>query len=200
MARPKDDLSKVSLNQLETLTGMTFRSIKKYLAEARIDPVLSTDNCAFYDPKVALPVLFEAQGFRTKRAPVVDPDTPENELKQILDPNIQRARKDRAQADKAEFELEVLKKKYVLASEVENNLSNMLVNFRMKALRFSLTATPVLFQIDDRREFQRKLDEEMRHLLEELSAYDGNTNSTEDDFGNDDGDSESSDEEGGPTT
>ena len=207
MARAKDDLSKLSINQLETLTGATFRSIKKYLSAAGLEPLETTDNSIFYDPREALPIIFEKLGYKIKQsgAPVAVTDEEEANLAKVLDPFVQRARKDRAQANKAEFELEVLRSKYVLATEVEQTWSSIMTDFRVKVLGFSSTETPTLFRIKDIKEFQVKFDDLMRELLEELSSYeertllddDADEPDDEDDSGEDDVEGEAADQDDG---
>jgi hypothetical protein len=171
LARPKEDLSKLTINQLETLTGMTFRSIKKYLSEGNLDPAETTDNCVFYNSKDALKILFNALSERDGNWVKVDENTPEAQLEKILDPDIQKARKDRAQANKAEFELAVLKKKFMPADEVEKGWADMVTNFRIKMLSLAPTLAPTLFAIKEIRDFEKKWDEINRETLQELSEY-----------------------------
>lgn len=202
MARAKEDLSKLSINQIEVLTGATFRSIKKWLAAAGLEPEETTDNSILYDPREALPIVFENLCYKTK------PKTLENinpgdeaALAKVLDPHIQRARKDRAQADKAEFELDVLKKKYLPAAEVKLVWSNIMTNFRVKAMTFAASEAPTLTGIKDPKEMRSKLEASCREFLEELSNYDPESGvSTTDNFGDDEIDPSHSDDEGGPAS
>lgn len=173
MARAKEDLSRLTLNQIEKLTGSTFRSVTKFLEAANIQPVEVTENCKYYDPKVALPVIFEAQGYRCRKQTPADFDeSSEEELAKVLDPFIQRARKDRALANTAEFNLQVLKKKYLPVEEMEKAWGDLVTNFRIKIMSLAPTQTPTLFAVKNIKDFERKWDEINREALEELSQYD----------------------------
>lgn len=174
MARPKDDLSKLSLNQLEVLTGATYRSIKKWLSDKGLEPLETGDNSILYDPREALPIIFEAQNYKVKTAVPTGPLTENEELEisKKLDPFIQRARKDRAQADKYEFELDVLRKKYVPADETEKMWNDLMVSFRTKILAIGPQHGVTLFGIKNQKEFISKLDEIHHQALEALSGYD----------------------------
>lgn len=184
MARPKEDLSKLSLNQLEELTGATHRTIKKYLKEAGLEPLEETDNAKLYNPREALPVIFEKMGYKVKNSsspPVPLTAEDEQKMAKVLDPFIQRARRDRANADKAEFELSILRREHVPSIEVKKGLSDMVLSFRTKVLALAPRQSPVLFAIRDIKKFEKKWDELNRETLEELSKYDVTENPISDD-------------------
>lgn len=184
LARPKEDLSKLTINQLETLTGATYRSIKKHLKNAGLEPLETDDNCIYYEPREALPIIFEStNALKKPKLPMVLADPNDQvALENSLDPFIQKARKDRAQANKAEFELDVLKKKYVLATEVKIVWTGIFANFRSKCLEFASANAPSLFKIKDLKALQLRLEELMHGMLEELSEYEhDNENDFEDD-------------------
>ncbi|WP_374029763.1 hypothetical protein [Bdellovibrio bacteriovorus] len=199
MARAKEDLSKLSINQLEVLTGATFRSIKKWLAAAGLEPEETTDNSILFDPREALPIIFENLGYKNKnKMPAGFNPEDEAAVAKVLDPFVQRARKDRAQADKAEFELDILRKKYLPAAEIKLVWSSIMTNFRVKVLTFAASEAPTLVGIKDPKEMRNKLEASCREFLEELSTYDPESDITENEnFGDDeeyssDGDAESS--------
>lgn len=197
MARAKEDLSKLSINQIEVLTGATFRSIKKWLAAAGLEPEETTDNSILYDPREALPIVFENLCYKTKPKNENLNSGDEAALAKVLDPHIQRARKDRAQADKAEFELDVLKKKYLPAAEIKLVWSNIMTNFRVKVLTFAASEAPTLVGIKDPKEMKIKLEASCREFLEELSNYDPETGiSDHNNFADDEIDPSDSDAEG----
>lgn len=52
----KPDLKELTINQLSMLTGSSYRTIKRRLAE--ISPTRVTGNSTFYDPRQALPAIF----------------------------------------------------------------------------------------------------------------------------------------------
>src|SRR5690606_34800318 len=55
----KEDLAWLTLNQLSQLTGVTYRTIKKRLADAKLEPGHKDGRSSYYDPIRALPIIFE---------------------------------------------------------------------------------------------------------------------------------------------
>jgi phage terminase Nu1 subunit (DNA packaging protein) len=89
------------------------------------------------------------------------------------DINRQRVRLLRAQAEKAELELEVLKEKYLEASEVEFTWSNMVIAFRSRMLAIpSKLVRPLAAAGSDFAKIEKILEDEIYDALTELSKED----------------------------
>jgi phage terminase Nu1 subunit (DNA packaging protein) len=89
------------------------------------------------------------------------------------DINVQRVRLLRAQAEKAELELEVLKEKYLEASEVEFTWSDMVLTFRARMLAIpSKLVRSLAAAGGDFAKIQKILEDEIYDALIELSKSD----------------------------
>lgn len=173
MARAKIDLSKLSINQLEALTGSTYRSIVKILSEAEISEVSIDDNCRYYDPKKALPAIFEAQGYRTRpRVSELSPDGDDPAVENLLDPAIQNARLARARTKKVEIENDILLKKLVPAADVEAFWVKMLMASKAKLRALPDKLKTKLVSLTDQTQIEEILETGINEALNELSNYD----------------------------
>ncbi|AHZ84654.1 hypothetical protein Bb109J_c1965 [Bdellovibrio bacteriovorus] len=172
MAKAKPELSKLTYNQLQQLTDMSYRKIKSLLADEGIEPVETDGNSIYFDPKEALPVIFEAQGFRTRPQEIGDdspldrPDTSE-----ILNPAIQSARLSRARTEKTEIEIAKLRGELVPVDDVVFFVSNMITSAKSKLRALPDRITPVIMGYKDSveaKEFHRK---EIDRALIDLREY-----------------------------
>lgn len=162
MSRSKVDLSYVTLNQLCTLTGMTYRTLKKKLAE--VDPAEGDEeNTLLYKPNEVLPIIYG----------IVDASGEEIEVeKKIYDLTNERARLAKFQADKAELEVSVIKGNLIPAEQVEHGWSKMAAAFRSKILGIPSKVAPQVAAEGDVRVIEQLLRTECNEALSELSEYD----------------------------
>lgn len=164
----KPDLSKVSINQLQQLTGSSYRTVKARLGN--LSPVHADGNTLYFDPIVALPLIFEATGPKKAAAPVHDPANP-SATEDKLDPMLQAARLSRARTKKVELETRVLEGELIHSDDVERVWSDMVGAFRAKILGLSTRVAPVLVG-KDITEIQLELSKLHKEALQELSEYD----------------------------
>lgn len=169
----KPDLSKLSINQLQELTGCSYRTVKKRLSDEGVDPIQKDGNSLFYDPKEALPIIFEVQGYHTSGfAPdVVGEDPGDSESTGRMDPAKENAKLAKARTEKIKIEIEVMKKNLIPADEVEREWSDLVVAFRSRILGISARYASILFATIDVREFEIKLKDIHRDALTQLSKY-----------------------------
>lgn len=162
----KEDLTRLSLNQLCELTGKTFRTVKKKLEE--MEPSEKDGRTLYYESKEALRLIYwEPYSGIPKGGADGSPEDPN-----LLDPVYQRARKERAQANKIEIEVQVLRSELIPSEVVEQTWSAMVAAFRARVLAIpSRAAASVLTRRTpaDARDFLKKMIDE---CLNELAAYD----------------------------
>jgi len=172
MARPKEDLSRVTINQLEKLTGSNYRSITKVLSEAGIEEIANDGNSRFFDPKAALPVIFEAQGFRARKKNLPTESDPDADVEMLLDPAIQSARLSRARTRKVEVEIDILLKKLVPSDDVERVWMGMIMASRTRLKVLGLAIAPRVVGETDQIKIEDIINEEVARALGELKDYD----------------------------
>nr|BFD58902.1 hypothetical protein CKG001_10090 [Bdellovibrio sp. CKG001] len=185
MANPKDDLSRVTINQIEKLTGSNYRRITKILSDAGVQSVGKDGNAIYYDPKKALPAVFESMGYRTRQQSVVPDDADDSEIAKLLDPQIQNARLAREKTRKLQIEIEILTSKYVLAADVERVWTNIVVAVKARLRAIPSRMAPHLIKKEDPLEIEATLEKEINEALEELSAEDAGELYSDDGDGDD---------------
>jgi phage terminase Nu1 subunit (DNA packaging protein) len=87
-----------------------------------------------------------------------------------LDAQQQRARKDKAQADRVEMENSVRQKELIEAEKVAGHAIEMVLRCRARLLRIPSAAAPLVLGQDDRVAIQNTIDDMIRDALEELSV------------------------------
>ncbi len=145
----------VSYNQLAELTGMAYRTIKKRLEEANINPVKREAKGAWFLPADALRAIYlgGAQSAEGK-----------------LDPVQEKALLDKA---KREYqELKTAEAKGVLAPvEVTGKIiADLAINVRTKVLGIPSKMAAIL-PADIRSDAYKDLDKLAREILSDLAAY-----------------------------
>lgn len=175
MAKQKPSLDKLTYNQLQQLTGTSYRKIKSLLEDAEIEPVERDGNSVYFDPKQALPVIFEAQGFRTNQrndfemddSPLDHPD-----VNEVLNPAIQSARLSKARTEKTELEIAKLRGELIPLESVVFFVSSMIVaaKSKLRALPDRITENIMGYKdpIDAKIFFRKEIDK----ALIELRDYD----------------------------
>lgn len=164
MSRIKADLSRVSLNQLCTLTGKTSRTLKKLLADVVPDEESGT---LYYCPPEVLPVIYGIS-FRDLHAePAAEDESEENRL----DPIREKALLDRARRQKVELEIAEEKKKLIRIEKVEETWSKMAGAFRSRILNMPKKLAAKVCQTKDIKAIEKILSAECEEALTELSEY-----------------------------
>lgn len=184
MANAKDDLSRVTINQIEKLTGSNYRRITKILSDAGVQSVGKDGNAIYFDPKKALPVVFESMGYRTNQAHRIQ-DEDDDALAKLLDPQIQNARLAREKTRKLQIEIDILTGKYVLGSDVERVWSNIVVAVKARLRAIPGRMAPHIIKKEDPLEIEGILEKEINEALEELSAEDAGELYSDDGDGDD---------------
>lgn len=116
----------LNLQQVEHLTGITFKTLKKRIQAAGITPTQEKGTATIYDTRVLLPALFQRSS---------------NNVEQL---SIERARLAKAQRERIEIEIERLKGKLVEKEEWYKDWYSMLVDFKNNLLSISLKVTPLV--------------------------------------------------------
>ena len=159
IAEKKLDLSFVSLNQLEQLTGREHRTIKKRLEG--IELVDTGGQFKKWPAKIALAKIYDAER---------EPDE--------INGNQQKARLTKAQADMAELELAAMNGHYVKIEMLETEWASIVSNIRARFLSMPSKLAPRLSGISDARLVEDELINEVYEILGELSKYEPRGNTT----------------------
>jgi len=145
-----------SLAQLEELTGVTFKTLKKRLKE--VEPVRKVRNTSLYRGKDALPAIYQV-------------DSPE-----AWNLNKERAKLAAAQAKKAErdiaradIELAKLKEKLVDVEIFEAEYSKIITAFKDKVLSIPAKVCKTVTKCTDEPQNYKTLTDACYETLSELS-------------------------------
>lgn len=171
MSRIKADLSRLSLNQLCTLTGKTSRTLKKLLADVEPEEESGT---FYYRPPEALPAIYgiSHSGLSALAAPDPDEDDAgDDSSDRKLDPIREKALLDRARRMKVELEIQEQKKLLIRAESVEAEWARMAGAFRSRILNIPKKLAAKLCQAKEIRAIEKILTTECHEALTELSAY-----------------------------
>jgi phage terminase Nu1 subunit (DNA packaging protein) len=129
LSTTKDNLSEVTLSQLETLTGICFRTLKKRLGA--LAPTRVDGKSIFFDPQVALPVIYEVA-------------TAES-LTKRMNPEQEKARLSRAQAELRELDLAERRRQLISSETIEHIWSDMVTSARSRLLGLPSKCAPLAF-------------------------------------------------------
>lgn len=151
MSRVKEDLRRVSLNQLCTLTGKTHRTVKKYLADL---PAQEEGGVLYYNPVEALPLIY---GLNSGNK---------------VDPFKEKARYDQLRADKVSLEIEIMRENLIPADRVEKSWGKIVSIIRARFLTLPTRVSPRIQGLTEPQEIERVLRAEVYDALTELSEYD----------------------------
>jgi phage terminase Nu1 subunit (DNA packaging protein) len=151
----------VNIDTLTKLTGSTRRTILNKCHE--LTRVQGKGREHLFESKDALPLII------ANRRP--DDKTLESE----------RTRLASAQAEKTELEVEVIKGRLIPAENVEAVVNNMVSSFRAKMLSLPTKAAPSVVQLADVAEAETLLRDYVYEALTELSNYESEQYSTQDD-------------------
>lgn len=152
----KADLSFLTYSQLSSLTGISYRVIKKRLSDARIEPSHKTGNAAFFDPIRALPFIYEIE----KKDPAGE----------VLNLGNEQAKLAKARTEKTLMEMEVLKGNLLELDRVASEWGNVVANMRAKLVVLGASLSQKLINRKKRAEIQAIIDDGIYNALEELSV------------------------------
>jgi len=146
-----------SINELMTLTGKSFRTIKKRLES--ITPEQENGNCGtLYDLRKVLPLLYR----------------PSAEPKSLTDYRILRdkseARLAEAKAQKLRLEVGLMKKKLVPLEIAEKEWAALVSTFRSRMLALPSRASLIVHDLETPQEIEMTLKEFIHEALTELSS------------------------------
>jgi hypothetical protein len=174
MSRTKTDLSRVTLNQLETLTGKNFRALKKALADVTPE---ERGGSFFYDPTEALPIIY---GIRFSDLPAPDAAGDDDSVAdpaRPLDPVREKALLDRAKRRKVDIEIQEKLKKLIPAEKVAEEWGKMVGAFRSKLLNLPKKLAPKVCATKDVNKIEKILTAECHEALQELAGYESDRDS-----------------------
>ena len=142
-----------SLNNIELLTGITFKTLKKRLGAAGIQPKKNRGKAILYDPREALPALYQSAVSGS-----VDVD----------DLSVERARLAKVQREKTEIEKQKMLGNLVDKQKFETEWSAFLVELKDRILALPLKLSSVLAGKDSE-EIYVSLDVHLKEILNELA-------------------------------
>lgn len=144
----------MSINELVMITAVNYRTVKQRLAN--LNPVETDSKSIRYDPRKALPLIFEAT----------------TETKMNLDLNAEKKRLTKLQADKAERELRKLEGDLVPADQIQKTWTNLVMNFRAQILSLPTKLAVELGSCETAAEREALIKKGLYRALDELSKYD----------------------------
>lgn len=142
----------VSQSELADLTGMTWRTVRKRLAEQGIEPRSRTPKSALFDSGEALAALYA-------RATLADGE---------LNPEQERARKDKEAADKLAMENGLRRGELLDANLIGEDVARWLTVFRSAMLRAPSKLAP-LVNPENPNLARAHIEAELHQILTELS-------------------------------
>lgn len=168
----KTDLSELSLNQYQELTGKSYRTIKKRLE--RLDPLRTDGKSVFYQPKEALPLIYSE--LTETHASADETGSGEGEGFGSGPPHVQltkqRTRVEKLRADKLQLEIDQLKGNLFGAEKIKSDWEEMTGAFRAKMLGLPARVSLQLAQLKTPAEIENLLRRTINEALSELSQYD----------------------------
>lgn len=149
------DIEKLSISDLERITGQAYRTVVKRLKDSGMKPVLETDNGIFYDGRKALPALYLG--------------AKKNSDKKTLE--AQRVLESEAKTKKVEIEIEEKLGNLIPLEVVESSWVDMTVKFKDKIESVPSKLATRLFGLEVD-EINQILTDEIREALDELAISD----------------------------
>ena len=143
--------TKISLADLEKLTGCTYKTLVKRLKD--LSPVEKASKALYYDSREALPLIYQSNNSGT------------------LDLTKEKARLAKVQADKIEFELEKLKGKSVDIEEWGEEWARMISAFKTNLRNMANKIAGAVTLCNNREENYALIKEAVDEALDELVAY-----------------------------
>jgi hypothetical protein len=148
-----------SINELMTLTGQCFRTIKKRLEN--LPPVKEAGNGGtFYDLRQALPKLYQLK---------------DDEPKSLIEYRVLREKSEaklaESKSQKLRFELALMKKQFISIESAEKTWASLISSFRSRMLAIPSRAALIVSNHDTPQEVEATLKEFIHEALQELSSH-----------------------------
>lgn len=153
MATHKSNLTELTLAQLETITGVSYKTIKKRIGN--LAPIRSDGKALYFAPQIALPMIYEL-GQEEGQGASLDKE---------------KARLAKHQADRAELEVGRMRGELIPAELVEKVWSEMVMAFRAKMLNLPTKCASVVAGISETLDVEAELKRSIDEALTELAAY-----------------------------
>jgi phage terminase Nu1 subunit (DNA packaging protein) len=147
----------ITSKDLASILGVTTRRIRQ-LTQEGVFPRVARGKYVLGE---AMRAYISHLQTKAKEA-VVDPKDLKKELTRLR----------RAQADKTELEVKEYRGELHRAEDVEDVWTEMLSNFRARALAVPTKLAPQILGIEDLKEMQKALKDAVYEALQELSEYD----------------------------
>ena len=148
----------ITLTEIADLTGKAWRTVKKVVASAGIDPIKRTPRADLYDSEAVLRALYE-------RPTTIDGD-------EALGLGQEKARQHKEAADKLAMENAVRRGELADTTEVERFWTDCIANARARALALPAKLSPRLVNIGDANVISAAIRAEVYAFLSELADYD----------------------------
>lgn len=145
----------ISINQLAQLTGKDRRTVTKALEG--LEPIEKKSNKITYDIKEALQLIF-TNGFLL--------DENDND---IIDPQLEKAKLDRARRQDIELNLEVKKKNLIPSDVIETALSGLFSSIKSKILNIPTKAAQRYEPKMSQKKLEKLLKDQVKEVLQGLS-------------------------------
>lgn len=148
----------ITLTEIADLTGKAWRTVKKVVASAGIDPIKRTPRADLYDSEAVLRALYDT------RSTIDDAEA--------LDPVQEKARRDKEAADKLAMENAVRRGSLADTADVQRFWTDCISNARARALAMPAKLSPRLVNIGDANVISAAVRAEVYAFLSELADYD----------------------------
>jgi hypothetical protein len=143
-----------SLSEIEALTGITFKTIKKRIGELKPSNIDGMSH--LYDTRDVLPLLFLQN---------------QDSISNAEDLTRERARLASSQADKTEIIVAQMRGELIDASSLAEALNRLFTNIRAKLLALPTKTAPSVTGLETF-EIESVLKEQIYETLEEISRFD----------------------------
>lgn len=143
----------VSYNQLSDLTGKTYRTIKKRIDAAGIEPEAMKGNAQMFDSVNVLQVIYS---------------TGAEDAGDVLDLQQERAKLAQAQTEKIEIQIHQMQGDLVPAEEVTKAWQLLVGAMRARLLSMPTKAAPLVMVADSQIEAKEVLQKHVHEALNEL--------------------------------
>lgn len=146
--------NEISVNMLTKLTGKDRGTVSRRLEGLK--PLEAKTNSYKYDLKLALQYIYE---------PMNDPDSDQGPM----NPQLERAKLDRARRMNLELDIEVRKKNLIERSELKSAIENVFGAVRAKLLNLPLKCAQSMPDKPDPKQVQSVVKKEVNNALTDLS-------------------------------
>jgi phage terminase Nu1 subunit (DNA packaging protein) len=153
--------AEISVNMLSELTGKDRGTVTRRMTG--IEPVESKRKGNYYDLKTAITAIFE---------PLTDEQSPDFDSEDLfyLNPQMEKARLDKARRISVELDNEIKKKNLIPKSHVKDSANKIFGAVRSKILNLPLKASQSMPDKPTRKQLQSHLSTQINEILKDLST------------------------------